>query len=164
MAASSCIIAVFFAYSAWNITALEDLRVGPPDGGAFSFFEASNGRAIAVCNASPFYVSMSGLDITVLYQGDEKGTYSFASGALAPYASSILNGTFRSESYAESQYIFLHMDGQFSGDVPARLDPGMMLVRTDVKTSILGVIPYSVTKEHPAYDYYSLVNAGDCGP
>ena len=51
----------------------------------------------------------------MFYEDDNEGTYTITSQTLPGSSLSVLEGNFRSESYAESQYTFLHMDGQFAG-------------------------------------------------
>ena len=158
---ASIVIVVPFAYSAWNIFILNNLEIRSSQHGQFSFFEISNNRAIEVCNPSPFYVSFDRLDISIFYQEDNKGTYSLPSSIISPSSLSIIEGTFRSESYSESQYTFLHMDSQFGGTVPIRLDPNQMIVATNIQTSILGLIPYSITNQYSAFDFYNIMNEKD---
>lgn len=158
---ASIVIAVPFAFSAWNIMALDNLELRSSQHGNFSFFEISNGRAIEVCNPSPFYVSFDRMDISMFYQEDNEGTYSLPPSTIAPSTISIIEGSFRSESYAESQYTFLHMDGEFAGTAPIRLDPNQMFVVTNIQTSILGFIPYSITNQYSAFDFYNIMNEKD---
>ena len=158
---ASIVIAAPFAYSAWNIFTLDNLELRSSQYGQFSFFEISNGRAIEVCNPFPFYVSFDRLDITMFYQEDNEGTYSLPSSTIAPSALSAIEGSFRSESYSESQYTFLHMDSQFGGTVPIRLDPNQMFVITEIQTSILGLIPYSITNQYSAFDFRNMMNEED---
>lgn len=158
---ASIIIVIPFAYSAWNIMTLENLELRSSQHGQFSFFEISNGRAIEICNPSPFYVSFDRLDITMFYQEDNEGTYSLPSSTIPPSSISSIEGSFRSESFSESQYTFLHMDAQFGGTVPIRLDPNQMFVVTNIQTSILGFIPYSITKQYSAFDFDNMMNEED---
>lgn len=155
---ASIIIVAPFAYSGWNILSLNNLELRSSQHDRFSFFEISNGRPIEVCNPSPFYVSFDRLTITMFYEDDDEGTYTITSQTLPASSLSILEGNFRSESYAESQYTFLHMDGQFAGTAPIRLDPNQMFVVTNIQTSILGFIPYSITQQHYAFDFYNIMN------
>ena len=155
---ASVIIAAPFAYSAWNIISLENLEFRSSQHDRFSYFEISNSRAIEVCNPSPFYVSFDKLEISMFYEDDNEGTYTVLSETLPASSLSILEGTFRSESYAESQYTFLHMDAQFAGTAPVRLDPNQMFVVTNIQTSILGIIPYTVSNQYYAFDFYNIMN------
>ena len=153
-------VAIFapFAYAALNIHALQALEIRSSDPGRFSFFEIGNGRPIEACNMSPFAAGFERLEITMFYQDDDKGTYVVGAGMLPP-ARSVLEGAFSSESYAESQYTFLHMDAQFGGTAPIRLDPSQMFVETSIRTSILGFIPYTINDRYAASEFYSMMNA-----
>ena len=155
---ASVVIAAPFIYAAWNIVSLENLELRSSEHGRFSFFEISNNRAIEVCNPTSAYLSFNKLTITMFYQNDNEGTYTIPGQSLPPSSLSLLDGSFRSELYAESQYTFLHMDAQFAGTAPIRLDPNEMFVVTDIHTSILGFIPYKVTKQYYAFDFYNIMN------
>ena len=52
-----------------------------------------------------------------------------------------LGGQFTSEMYAESQYMFLHMDSQMGGMVDVRLDPARMEVVASATVPLLGLKP-----------------------
>ena len=158
---ASIVIATPFAYAAWNYVSLDSLELRAIEQGRFSFFEISNGKGIQICNSSPFYVSFDRIDLTMFYQEDNEGTYTIQSDTLSPSSISIVEGSFRSESYAESQYTFLHMDGEFAGTMPIRLDPNQMFVTVNIQTSILGLIPVSMSEQYRAFDFYNLMNQED---
>ena len=158
---ASLVIASPFVYAVWNIVALDNLELRAAEQGRFSFFEISNGKEIQICNSSPFYVSFDRIDVTMFYEEDNEGTYTVPSDTLPPSSASILEGNFRSESYAESQYTFLHMDGEFAGTAPIRLDPNKMFVILNIQTSILGFIPISISDQYRAFDFYNLMNEED---
>ncbi len=156
--AASLVIVSPFAYSAWNISALGGLELRSSQHDRFSFFEISNGRPIEACNPSPFPVSFEGLEITIFYENDDEGTYTVGPSTLQPSSLALLEGTFRSESHAESRYTFLHMDAQFAGTAPIRLDPNRMHVEVDVHVPILGLVPYMITERYTALDFYNTMN------
>ena len=155
---ASVIIAAPFIYAAWNITLLEKLELRSSEHGRFSFFEISNDRSIEVCNPSPSYVSFEKFTITMFYEGDNEGTYTIPGQTLPPSSLSVVDGDFRSEIFAESQYTFLHMDAQFAGTAPIRLDPNQMFVVTNIHTSIMGIIPYTISNQYYASDFYNIMN------
>jgi hypothetical protein len=86
-----------------------------------------------------------------------------------------LDADFSSENFAESQYLFMHMDGQFDGEIPIRLDPSKMVVQFDgeipirldpskmvvvttFETKIIGVIPYQNTITQSGFDFTNMMN------
>ena len=157
--ASSIVIAAPLAYAGWSLAALDGVQLRPAGGERFSMFDISNGEAIEACNPAPLPVSISGMEIAVLYRDDLKGTYRTAAATLMPSEASSLEGSFTSELYAESRYLFLHMDGQFSGAVEARLDPSKMEVVVTATVPLLGFIPLTASQSHAAADFYRDMDA-----
>ncbi len=146
------------AHSGLNAAAAHGVQLRSSEEGLFSLFEISNERPVLACSAHPLPFDMRGIRITAVYEGDRKGTYSVPASALPPSRPLVLEGDFRSDSYVESQYMFLHMDAQFAGSAPVRLDPGKMFVEVEVETAIIGVVPYSTTTTHLASDFYDIMN------
>lgn len=157
--AASIVIAVPLAYAGWSLAAFDGVQLRPAGGEEFSMFDVSNGGAIEACNTAPLPVSISGMEIAVFYQDDLKGTYRTAAATLMPHEISPLEGSFTSELYAESRYLFLHMDGQFGGAVEARLDPGKMRVVVTATVPLLGFIPLTASQSHAAADFYRDMDA-----
>ena len=155
---ASIVIAIPFAYAAWNYASLGNLELRATEPGGFSFFEISTGKGIQICNSSPIYASFDRIDLTIFYQDDNEGTYTIPANTLAPSSQTILEGNFRSESFSEAQYTLLHMDGEFAGTAPMRLDSNQMFVTLNIQTSLLGLIPISTSEQYRAFDFYNLMN------
>ncbi|MEJ2259685.1 MAG: thr operon leader peptide, partial [Nitrosopumilaceae archaeon] len=77
---------------------------------------------------------------------------------LDPNTSKISELNFSSDSFSESQYLFMHMDGQFDGEIPIRLDPNKMIITTTFETRIIGVIPYQTVITQSAFDFTNMMN------
>jgi len=155
---ASIIIVVPFAYSGWNIYALDNLQIKGTDEGKFRFFDMSSEASIEICNPSPFYVSFNKLNIVTFFDGVSKGVFSIEPATLAPASSVILNGTFSSESFSEAQYLYLHFDSMFSGTAPERIDPRKLNIITEIDAPIIGVIPYSVSKQQSGLYFWEALN------
>lgn len=153
------IIAIVFpvAYGIWSIFSVEQLQLRTFKN-QFSYFEMSNNEKIKICNPTPFFVSFDEVEMDVYYLNDIKGTFIVESRTLEPNASIISDVNFTSESFAESQYLFMHMDGEFGGTVPVRLDPNQMVVTTTYLIKIIGLIPYQQTITQSAFDFTQMMN------
>ena len=139
---------------------MDHVQLRAAGGEEFSMFELSNGRAIEACNAAPLPVTMGGIQIETFYQGDLKGTYRAPAATLPPSEAVELGGRFASEMYAESQYMFLHMDSQMGGVVDVRLDPAEMEVVVSATVPLLGFIPLETSRAYPVADFYEAMNPG----
>ena len=157
---ASVIIAVPFIFSAWNIYAANNLQLQGPEG-QFSYFEMVNDNKLIVCNPLPFFVNFERIEIVTYFEGMNKGVLSIQPTIIPPSSSLVVNGTFRSETFSEAQYLALHFDGMFSGSTPKRIDPNKMVILTEVQTPIIGVIPYSVTKQYSSMDFWNILNGKD---
>ena len=151
------ILVVTVGFSVLNILAAETLQFRGTDGD-FSFFGLNEKGTIEVCNTLPFFSTGDKLNIFIYFDKEVQGTYSFDEFTIFPMSSGIIKGTFNSESYAESTYIFFHFDGMFSGSTPLRIDPSKMIVVTEIQTPIIGIIPFSVTKQYSSLEFWDMMN------
>jgi hypothetical protein len=154
---ASIVIVTPFALSAWNIFASEQLELRWTEKDSFNYFEMSNDGDITVCNPFPFFVHFTKLEIKTIYDQRDKGVFSADGVSIPPLSTSILSGKFSSENFAESQYLFMHLDGEFAGTAPIRIDPTKMFVTTEIHTSILGFIPYSVSEEFTGLEFNKIM-------
>ncbi len=151
------VIIVPILYGVWSIYSVEQLQLGTPNV-EFSYFEMSNYEKIQICNPMPFFVSFNGLTVATYYTEDLKGIFELGPTTMDPNTIEVLELNFSSENFAESQYLFMHMDGQFDGEIPIRLDPSRMIVVTTFETKIIGVIPYHSTITQSGFDFTKMMN------
>ena len=155
---ASIVIAIPFAYSFWNIYAIDNLQYRGTDEGRFSLFDMINSGSIELCNPSPFFVNYQKFTIITFFEGNDKGTFSSESVTFPPMSSSIVNGTFKSETFSEAQYLALHFDGMFSGTAPERIDPRKLIMVTQIDAPIIGVIPYTITNQYSGLFFWDTLN------
>jgi hypothetical protein len=144
-------------YGLWGIYSVEQIQMRTTNS-EFSYFEMANYEEIEMCNPLPFFVSFNGLEIEVYYTNDLKGIFEIGPTTINPNTSQITDVKFSSDSFSESQYLFMHMDGQFDGEMPVRLDANQMVVVTDFETRIIGIIPYHSTTTQSAFDFTTMMN------
>ena len=151
------VIVIPISYGLWCIYSVEHLQLRTPND-QFSYFDFANHEKIRICNPTQFFVSFSGMEIEVYYLDDIKGVFKVESATLNPNSSKVLESDFTSESFSEAQYIFMHMDGEFKGDIPIRLNPNEMAVKITYQTKIIGIIPYQQTITQSAFDFTKMMN------
>ncbi|MDX1441932.1 MAG: thr operon leader peptide [Nitrosopumilaceae archaeon] len=151
------VIAIPVLYGFWNIYSIEQIQIRTPND-EFSYFDMANYERIELCNPTPFFVTINGLRIDVLYRDDEKGTFLMGSQTLGPESSKIQEINFSSDNFSESQYLFMHMDGQLEGEVPIRIDPTQMILKTTFDIRIIGIIPYQSTFTQSGFDFTQMMN------
>jgi len=143
--------------SIWNIYAIEQLQLSVNDE-SFRFYQAMvDEDKFVVCN--PFFlpVSFKQFYVTVIFEGNVQGTYSIDGTIISPKSSQILDATFTTEDYSETQYLFMLFDHTFEGN-PIRVDPAKMTVQTEFQTPILGIIPFSVTSQYSSMNFWNMLN------
>ena len=154
---ASIVIGGTVGYSLWNVFAIDSLQIASVEEDHFSYFELMNDGQITMCNTLPFFVNVEKFEINMYYDNDHKGTFTTKPATISPESSSIVDGEFVSESFVDAQYLFLHLDGEFSGTQPIRLDPRKMFVVTNVDSPIIGVIPYTISHQYTGFDFYNMM-------
>jgi LEA14-like dessication related protein len=144
-------------YGVWGIYSVEQLQLRTTNS-EFRYFESSNYEKIEICNPLPFFVSFNGLKIETYYTNDLKGVFEIGQTTINPNTSEVMDIKFTSENFSESQYIFMHMDWEFYGEGPIRLDPSKMVVITNFETKIIGIIPYQNTITQSGFDFTNMMN------
>ena len=151
------VIAIPVLYGIWSIYAVEQIQFRSSDE-KFRYFDMANNEKIEVCNPNPFFVTFNGLRIDAYYKGDIKGTWQSNSKTLSPQTSEVLEIDYSSKNWPESQYLFMHMDGQFTGEQIIRIDPREMIIVTTFDTRIIGIIPFPVTITQSGFEYSQIMN------
>lgn len=150
-------IIIPIVYGVWNIYSIEQLQL-VTNNTEFSYFEMSNYEKIQICNPMPFFVTFNRLTIATYYTQDLKGVFELGPTTIGPNTIELLDLNFSSENFAESQYLFMHMDGEFGGELPIRLDPTNMIVVSTFDTKVIGVIPYQITITQSGFEFTKMMN------
>ena len=148
---ASIVIVGTVGYSFWNVFAIHNLQIASAEKGKFAYFDLMNNGKITMCNSLPFYVNVEKFEILIFYDNDHKGTFTANPVSVPSQSSQTIEGEFRSEFFVDSQYLFLHLDGEFSGNQPIRIDPTKMFVVTNVNSPIIGVIPYTISHQYTGF-------------
>jgi len=151
------VIVIPILYGVWSVYSVEQLQFRT-EKQPFSYFDFSSSEKIRVCNPTPFFVTFSGITIDVYYLNDIKGNFEIGPSTLDPNSFEILDADFSAENFSEAQYLFMHMDGQFDGEVPIRLDPGQMKISTTYETKLIGIIPIEQTVTQSGLNFTQMMN------
>ena len=149
-----------FAYSGWNIFAVQQLEYRWDSPGMFSFFTLSNHGKMEFCNAMPFWTNVQKFEISAFYDEIHLGSFVVNPFTASPYASAIQEGSFISDDLPSAQHIFMVMDFQFDGG-DIRLDPSKMVVLVKIDTPIIGIIPYSSTNQMSGVALDGIMHSDD---
>lgn len=155
--AAIVVIIIPVLYGIWGIYSVEQLELRKTES-EFSYFEMASYEKIQMCNPLPFFVSFSGMTIEAYYTNDLKGIFEIGASTIDPNTSQVLELNFSSENFAEAQYLFMHMDGQFDGEIPIRIDPRKMILVTVYETKIIGVIPFQNTITQSGFEFTNMMN------
>ncbi len=154
---ASIVIAGPFVFSGWNIFGAEQLQFSAAEE-RFNYFDIINDGKISVCNPLPFYLNFNKIDMVLIFDKKSKGSFGIPGTTLHPVSSSVLEGVFKSQTFADAQYLSLHFDSMFGGSVPVRIDPSKFFIIAEIQTPIIGVIPFSVTKQYSGLDFWNMMN------
>jgi len=151
------VIIIPFAYSALNIYAVEQLHFKWGEQKMFNYFELSNNGNVEFCNAMPYWTSFKKFEIITFYDFKNIGVFTVQPLTINPSSHVIQKGTFHSEEFTESQYLFMQLDFEFNGG-DIRIDPNKMYVLVNIDTPIIGVIPHTTTIQYNGFDFYNIMN------
>jgi hypothetical protein len=161
--ASIVVIVGSLGYSSLNIMSTKNLEFSWP-GHAFNFLSVMTDKTVNVCNNSDLPASFSKYSFRIIYDGNDLGTYSTGRGGLGPHTNSIVFGKFESKDDRMSSLFFSFLDTETGGTDVTRIDPNKIKVVTQLDTTILWVIPYSVSQEYSGTDFIQMMNTkSSCG-
>jgi hypothetical protein len=154
---ASIIIAGSLGFSFWNVFAAEQIQIKSVNDN-FSFFDLMNNGRVLVCNPLPLDGNFKEIKISMVYNERSIGFLSYPQVFLDANSEETIVGRFVSENVKEFQYNALHFDGMYNGVIPSRIDTQNMLIVTEINTSIIGFIPYSIYKYYPGLQFWDLMN------
>lgn len=156
--AASVVIAGTLGFSAASIVVAESVELGATGGKDFSYFRLIHVGKIAVCNPTPLYAEIDGINISIYNREDRVGQLAVPGMFMTPDSSYVGRGQFASDSFNTAQYLMMHIDAATNENLPVRMDTNAVSVVTEVETRILGFVPYTATKDYPALDFVNSIN------
>jgi hypothetical protein len=156
---SIVIIAATLGYSSLNLVFAKDLQFRWYQEGNFDLLSIMFGGKIAVCNDSDHPASFQRYSFDIIYDGQSLGTFSTNGVVAPPHTSTMIDGKFSADDKRISQILFASLDTAFSGSgQAARIDVSKMSATTTLDTKIIGVIPFSITREYSGQEFIDMMN------
>jgi hypothetical protein len=95
------------------------------------------------------------------FEGRDIGELNFPGALVSPNSEITREGKFTTEVFEEVQYLSMHFDGMFLDAIPQRIDPAKMVINTEVQVQIIGIIPFSVSNQYSALEFWKMMNSND---
>ena len=154
---ASIVIVASIGYSMFNVTTLDKLQFKWNERSSFDYLTMLNGGVVEVCNTSLIPLKFNGLNFVTFYEDQEVGRFFVEGSTIQPNSKSELKGKGEMTSLA-GQMVSMYMDSEYLGGDFARIDSSSMVVFTVVDTTVLGVIPYSVTNQYSGEEFFHIMN------
>lgn len=145
-------------FSAWNVAAADQIQIKAINEGYFSYFDLINNPKIMICNPTPLPVNFDEIRISMVYDGQNIGIVHFPVKSLDSNSETKLEGSLNTEQFKQLQYLGLHFDAMYNDVIPSRIPLKTVNIVTEINSKILGLIPYSTTKEHPGVNFWYLMD------
>ena len=156
---ASVLIAGTVGFTFLNAVLAEQIQFTVTDQDDFRYFGLINEEKILLCNPTPFYTSFDNFQIRMVYEKRDVGKLSFPGAFVAPNSNVTKQGKFTTNAFEEVQYLSMHFDSMFLGTIPVRIDPTKMIIVTEIQTKIIGVIPYTITNQYSALEFWEMMNS-----
>ena len=145
----------------WNVFSAEQIQFRAVNQEDFRYFGFINEENISICNPTSFYTSLNNFKIKMIFEGREIGELNFPRVMLAPNSDITMKGKFTTEVFEEAQYLSMHFDSMFMDTIATRINPTKMTINTEAQILIIGFIPFSVTKDYSALEFWEMMNSDE---
>lgn len=154
---SIIVIVGSLGYSSINILSAQSLEFSWP-GKSFNFLSVFTDKTVNVCNNSDLPVSFSKYSFTIIYDEKDLGTYSTGRGGLSAHETGQVFGKFESKDDRISTLFFSFFDTENSGMDVTRVNTAKIKVMTQLDTTILWVVPYTISHEYGGSTFLDMIN------
>jgi hypothetical protein len=155
---SILVIVGSIAYSSLNLVSAQEMQFRWHRMGGFDFLSILVSGKLEACNNSDYPATFRSYSFSMNYDGKHLGTFA-TDGAGAPSHSSVtVNGKLQSDDQRITQMFFSFLDTELGGTDVTRVDASKMKITTTLDTTIVGIIPYSITKEYSGQEFLQLMN------
>ena len=144
-------------YSMLNMISVPGLQFSWP-GNQFNYLSVITDKTVNVCNDSFLPASFSKYSFTIIYGEKSLGTYSTRNGAFAPHTTGQVYGNFDSQDDSMSALLFSFFDTANGGTEVARINMEKINIKTKLDSTILWVIPYSITHDYSGSEFLKMIN------
>lgn len=158
---SCVVIASMIGYSIFNLLNAENLQFRLAGKERFNLFSLISGGKLEVCNPSNLPITFNSYEISSIYKDDMLGTFYLGGSQIMPKSSMILQGKFDSEDKKTANIMSLFLDTEIRGADVSRIDVKKLEIVTELKTSFLGIIPYTISNNYGGSEFFDLMNNED---
>ena len=154
---ASVAIAASVGHSVLNVVALDSVQAKWNDQSNFGFMTMLNGGVIDICNTAPVPASFNGLSVIVYYRGQEAGRFDAGGTTVQPNSATSLTG--RGDVTGLAGDIFsAYVDAELTRTSITGTDANDMTAVMIMKTAVIGVIPFDVSKEYGGREFFDMMN------
>lgn len=158
---SCVVIASTIGYSILNLLNVESLQFRVAGKEGFNLFSLISGTKLKVCNPSNLPITFNSYEISSTYNGDRLGTFHLEGSQILPKSSMVLQGEFDAENKKTANIMSLFLDSEIQGKDVSRVDAKKLGIVTELKTNLLGIIPYTVSNNYDGTEFFDLMNGKD---
>lgn len=144
------------AYLGLNIYAISSLQFRNHETGQFDFADMSIDAKIEACNPTFFPASFNKFDVKMVYKSTDFGTFTVWGDTIAPKSSSVVDGRFKLNGEAVAGLFLAALGSAFTGQ--SNFDPNQIRLNANLDAPILGIIPFSVSKEFSIDEFKNFMS------
>jgi hypothetical protein len=150
-------VAVLLGTAYANAYALNNIQYRVADVSMFDYATLSSEVRLEACNPTPFPAGFDRFSAIVNYKQGEFARIVVAGGTVMPYQSSNFNGDLKLSAQTISGLIIVLADAVGGKDSPYNEDD--ITLKVTVDANILGIMPYSQTKEFAYAEFKQFMSA-----
>ena len=155
---SCVVIASTIGYSVFNMLNVGNLEFEWEGKEKFNLFSLMYGAKLKVCNPSDLPITFNSYEISSVYDGDKLGTFHLRGSQIPPRSAAVLQGSFDSADTQTANIMSLFLDTEVQGTDVTKVDAKKLKITTEIKTSFLGVVPYTISKSYGGSEFFDLMN------
>lgn len=156
--ASIIVIAGSLGYSSLNLVSAKDLQFRWHQVGSFDFLSILFGGKLTVCNNSEYPANFQRYSFTMIYDGNDLGTFTTDGGGVAPHTSAMVDGNLKTADKKITQMFFSFLDTELGGTDVTRVNADKMQITTTLDTTIVGIAPFSITQQYSGQEFLQMMN------
>lgn len=158
---SCVVITSTVGYSIFNMLNAENLQFKWAGKDEFSLFSLIYGAKLEVCNTSNFPITFNSYEISSIYNDNRLGTFYLSGVQIMPQSPVVLQGKFDADDQKIANIMSLFLDTEVKGTDVTKVDAKKLEIVTELKTSFLGIIPYTISKNYGGSEFFDLMNNKD---
>lgn len=157
--ASIMVIAGTVGYSSLSIFTANDLQFRWHSADSFDLFSMMIGGNLLVCNNSDYPTAFRSYTLDLVYEEQSLGRLTTDGTALSPHTSTMVTGKFSTDDKRMANILLASLDTAMSGSgQAARINPANMEVTAMLETTIIGLIPFTITQQYSGQEFVEMMS------